>query len=88
MPVTISSASKATVNTWAWSTTVQLGASLHAKLLVIDYTSALVGSANITGAALGKNLECGLLVRGGGTARSLCQHVASLLAEKHFEPTG
>ncbi len=63
------------------------GASLHAKLLVIDDYSALIGSANITGAALGKNLECGLLVRGGDAARSLRQHVASLQAEDHLEPT-
>lgn len=61
------------------------GASLHAKLLVIDDNSALIGSANITGAALGKNLECGLLVRGGDTARSLRLHVASLVAEKQLE---
>ena len=64
------------------------GASLHAKLLVIDDTSALIGSANITGAALGKNLECGLLVRGGDTARSLRQHIASRLAENYLEPSG
>ena len=64
------------------------GASLHAKLLVIDDDSALIGSANITGAALGKNLECGLLVRGGDTARSLRQHVASLVVENHLKPTG
>lgn len=62
------------------------GASLHAKLLVIDDHSALIGSANITGAALGKNLECGLLVRGGDTPRNLRQHITSLVAEKHLEP--
>lgn len=60
------------------------GASLHAKLLVIDDTAALVGSANITGAALGKNLECGLLVRGGGTARNLRQHVDALRSTEHL----
>lgn len=57
------------------------GASLHAKLLVIDDTEALVGSANVTGAALGKNLECGLLVRGGSAARKLRDHVEALLRE-------
>ncbi len=62
------------------------GASLHAKLLVIDDDSALIGSANITGAALGKNLDCGLLVQGGDTARNLRQHIASLVAEKQLEP--
>jgi len=63
-----------------------LGASLHAKLLVIDDHSALIGSANITGAALGKNLECGLLVRGGDTPRRLRQHIASLVAGQQLEP--
>lgn len=63
------------------------GASLHAKLLVIDNTSALIGSANITGAALAKNLECGLLVQGGDTPRRLREHIGSLVAEKYLEPT-
>jgi len=58
------------------------GASLHAKALVIDEDAVLVGSANITGAALGTNLECGLLVRGGSTARSIRQHISGLV-ERH-----
>jgi cardiolipin synthase len=41
------------------------GASMHAKILVIDRSTALVGSANLTGHALERNLECGLLIRGG-----------------------
>lgn len=61
------------------------GASLHAKLLVIDDASTLIGSANITGAALSKNLECGLLVRGGGTARRLREHVASLRSDGYLD---
>lgn len=72
---------------WPPSTRPQ-GASLHAKLLVIDDTAALVGSANITGAALGKNLECGLLIRGGDTPSNLRQHVGKLQAEKHLELLG
>jgi len=64
------------------------GASLHAKLLVIDDIAALVGSANITGAALGKNLECGLLVRGGETARNLRQHVDALRSAGHLTVAG
>lgn len=40
-------------------------ASMHAKLLVVDRRVALIGSANLTEAALGRNLECGVLVRGG-----------------------
>ena len=55
------------------------GASLHAKILVIDSHIALVGSANITGAALGHNLECGLLVTGGPVPAEVCEHVGLLL---------
>lgn len=55
------------------------GASLHAKILVIDSDIALVGSANITGAALGHNLECGLLVTGGPVPAEVREHVELLL---------
>jgi len=55
------------------------GASLHAKILVIDADVALVGSANITGAALGHNLECGLLITGGPVPAEVREHVELLL---------
>lgn len=54
------------------------GTSLHAKVLVVDHHVALVGSANLTGAALGRNLECGLLVRGGPVPRQIVDHVEDL----------
>lgn len=54
------------------------GASLHAKILVVDGRSALIGSANITGAALERNLECGLLLRGGPHPEAVRRHVLSL----------
>lgn len=57
------------------------GASLHAKLLVIDDVAALVGSANITTAAFAKNFECGLLVRGGATAGTIRRQVSDLWGE-------
>jgi cardiolipin synthase len=53
------------------------GASMHAKLLVVDGRTALVGSANLTGYGLERNLECGLLVRGGPVPRLLAEHVLS-----------
>lgn len=53
-------------------------ASMHAKLLVIDHRTALVGSANLTGHALERNLECGLLVRGGPVPGLLAQHLLSV----------
>jgi cardiolipin synthase len=54
------------------------GASLHAKVLAVDDDRLLVGSANVTGAALDRNLECGLLVRG-DVARRVHDHVEALL---------
>jgi phosphatidylserine/phosphatidylglycerophosphate/cardiolipin synthase-like enzyme len=53
------------------------GASMHAKLLIVDRGTALVGSANLTGFGLERNLECGLLVRGGPVPRLLAEHVLS-----------
>jgi phosphatidylserine/phosphatidylglycerophosphate/cardiolipin synthase-like enzyme len=56
------------------------GASLHAKALVVDRATALVGSANITSWALERNLECGLLVRGGSQPKAIHDHVDGLVA--------
>lgn len=53
------------------------GASLHAKVLVVDRVVALVGSANLTAHALERNLECGLLVRGGPVPGQLADHLTS-----------
>ena len=53
--------------------------SLHAKVLVVDRRVALVGSANLTGAAMERNLECGLLLRGGPVPANICRHVESLV---------
>lgn len=55
------------------------GASMHAKILIIDRTSALVGSANLTGFGVERNLECGVLIRGGPIPDSLARHIAAVL---------
>ncbi len=56
-----------------------LGAALHAKLIVVDRTVALVGSANLTGRAMVHNLECGILIRGGTQPGAISDHVWSLV---------
>jgi cardiolipin synthase len=53
------------------------GASMHAKVLVVDRRTALVGSANLTSHALERNLECGLLIRGGKVPELLAEHLLS-----------
>lgn len=57
----------------------QAGAAMHSKYLVVDRTVALVGSANITNSALSYNMECGVLVRGGGLARQIALHIDGLV---------
>jgi phosphatidylserine/phosphatidylglycerophosphate/cardiolipin synthase-like enzyme len=66
------------------------GASMHAKILIIDRVSALVGSANLTGYGVERNLECGVLIRGGTIPAALAEHVtnthglARAVAEPHW----
>lgn len=64
-----------------WPQTARpVGASMHAKVLVVDRRIALVGSANVTGYALERNLECGLLVRGGQVPELLAEHLLTATA--------
>lgn len=51
------------------------GASMHAKVLVVDRRVALVGSANLTGYGLERNLEGGVLIRGGRVPSLLVEHL-------------
>ncbi len=54
------------------------GAAMHAKVLVVDDAAALIGSANLTQSALTRNLECGVLLRGGSRPAQIWQHVLGL----------
>jgi cardiolipin synthase len=64
---------------WSWSSTTRPpGASLHAKLVIVDDHTAVVGSANLTGRAMDANLECGVLIRGGPQPRAIRNHLWSL----------
>lgn len=66
-----------------WPTAQRVpGAALHAKILLVDRAIALVGSANITGSALDRNLECGLLVRDEAVASTIADTLDALLAAK------
>lgn len=52
---------------------------LHAKCAVIDGT-AIISSANLTGDAFNRNMELGVVFRGGEIPRKLIQHFRSLIA--------
>lgn len=52
--------------------------SMHAKILLVDGRIALVGSANLTSAAMEANLECGILLRGGPHPTAIRTHLRAL----------
>jgi phosphatidylserine/phosphatidylglycerophosphate/cardiolipin synthase-like enzyme len=54
------------------------GAALHAKVAVIDGSTAFITSANLTKRAAGDNLEAGVLIRGGDIPERLIAHVREL----------
>ena len=60
------------------------GASMHAKIIVVDSVAALVGSANVTGHAMAKNLECGVLIRGGLAPAEIRAHVVGLVERREL----
>jgi len=61
------------------------GAALHAKIIVVDDSTALVGSANFTSRAMESNLECGILLRGGPEPAAIRQHIGEMLARRFLE---
>jgi cardiolipin synthase len=64
------------------------GASLHAKVIVVDDRIALVGSANLTSRAMETNLECGILIRGGPQPRAIRSHIDELRASGELRRLG
>lgn len=60
-------------------TTGSMSASVHAKCAVADHKNAFVTSANLTSAAMERNMELGILVRGGSTPYRLHSHLDALV---------
>jgi phosphatidylserine/phosphatidylglycerophosphate/cardiolipin synthase-like enzyme len=63
---------------WPASERPAAGAALHAKIVIIDRTVALITSANLTKRAAGDNIESGVLLRGGDIAERLAKHIVQL----------
>jgi phosphatidylserine/phosphatidylglycerophosphate/cardiolipin synthase-like enzyme len=61
------------------------GASVHAKCAVADGRDAFITSANLTGAAMERNMEAGVLLRGGPLPAQLERHLFALIATKHLK---
>lgn len=56
-----------------------VGGKVHAKVAVADQELCFISSANLTGHAMEKNMEAGVLIRGGATPRSLHRHLEALV---------
>lgn len=52
---------------------------VHAKVAVVDGARAFITSANVTGHALEKNMEAGVLINGGSVPKSLSDHLQALI---------
>lgn len=59
---------------------------MHVKAAVADQSSALIGSANLSAAAMDRNMELGVLVVGDPLPRLLERHIRLLIAEDHVRP--
>lgn len=55
-------------------------AALHAKAVIVDGHDVLLTSANMTMAAYDRNIELGVLCRGGGVAAQVQRHFDALIA--------
>lgn len=52
---------------------------VHAKVAVVDGARAFITSANLTGHALEKNMEAGVLINGGSVPKTLSDHLQALI---------
>ena len=68
------------IELWHWPTDrrAEPGAKMHAKLAVADRHILLITSANLTQSGVTKNIEAGLLIRGGTAPRRAAEHVDAL----------
>lgn len=70
------------IELWHWPTVrrTEPGAKMHAKLAVADRNILLITSANLTQSGVSKNIEAGLLIRGGTAPVRAAEHVDALCA--------
>lgn len=75
------------VQVWHWppGKRPEQSSKMHAKLAVADSEVLLVTSANLTQSGIGKNIEAGLLVRGGLAPARAAEHVRQLQASSCLE---
>ena len=71
--------SSAKLYAWMDKAEVFSDGSVHAKVAVADGQVCFITSANLTGHAMEKNMEAGVLITGGTIPRLLNDHLKSLV---------
>jgi PLD-like domain len=69
----------ARIFSWVDKTSEFAGGSVHAKIAVTDEDLCFISSANLTGHAMERNMEAGVLIKGGSIPRSLHRHLEALV---------
>jgi len=73
---------------YVWDRTVlpesSLSASVHAKCAVADSSVAFITSANLSDAAMERNMELGVLINRGPLPEQLHRHLNALVATRHI----
>ena len=72
--------------TWANKTRDFVHGKVHAKIALADSQRAFVTSANLTGHALEKNMEAGVLMNGGDVPKALSLHLQALIDVRVIGP--
>lgn len=70
---------KVEIFTWKEKPESFVDGKVHAKVAVVDGARAFVTSANLTGHALEKNMEAGVLINGGSVPKTLSEHLQALI---------
>lgn len=73
--------------TWRQRVGPFIDGKVHAKVAVVDGLRAFVTSANLTGHALEKNMEAGVLLHGGPVPKTLYDHLQALIDVGVIAPT-
>ncbi|QFP75028.1 DISARM system phospholipase D-like protein DrmC [Deinococcus sp. AJ005] len=76
----------AAVYVWNGAGTSGPRGKIHAKCAVADSRTAFVTSANLTGAAMWRNMELGVLVSGGRQPLRLARHLRALVDRRILSP--
>ena len=67
---------------WGEKAEAFVGGKVHAKVAVSDESMCFISSANLTGYAMEKNMEAGVLIRGGTIPSKLHKHLEALVTTK------